>query len=68
MNDKLKHFIIGFGLSTFGWLWTPLYVLGFIAGWAKELWDSKGHGEASFMDMLATWAGAGTAILIGVIV
>jgi hypothetical protein len=70
LNDKLAHFIVGFGLSIIGILHMPLIFLGFFFGVGKELLDFKtGRGKPEWMDMWATFCGAGIAtgivLLIG---
>jgi hypothetical protein len=62
MNDKLAHFIAGFALSIMGVLYFPLILSGFFFGVGKELFDFKNkHGHADIIDALATFAGAGIA-------
>ena len=61
MNDKLAHFIAGFALSIMGVLYFPMILSGFFFGVGKELIDNMGHGKAEIMAALATFAGAGIA-------
>ena len=68
MNDKIQHFIVGFGLSLLGVIFFPLILLGFIFGVGKELYDYKsGRGVADWQDMVATFCGAVFASMIVII-
>lgn len=64
-NDKVQHFVYGICLSSvaypFGVGWALLVPL--IVGVAKEYVDSKGFGESSKADVVATVAGG--AFLMG---
>ena len=62
MNDKLAHFVIGFGLSILGILYFPFIFLEFFVGIGKELFDfSTKRGVAEWKDLWATLCGAGIA-------
>ena len=62
MNDKLAHFIVGFMLSILGLLHFPLILSGFFFGVGKELFYFKSRrGKPEWLDMWATFAGAGIA-------
>ena len=61
MNDKLAHCIVGFALSIMGVLYFPMIFSGFFLGVGKALIDNMGHGKHDIMDALATFAGAGIA-------
>ena len=59
MNDKIKHFIVGFILSAFGIIFLPLIILGFISGIGKEIYDKyTGKGVVELKDIIATCLGA----------
>ena len=59
MNDKIKHYIVGFTLSALGILFTPLILLGFTFGIAKEIYDKyTGKGIAELDDAMATFLGS----------
>lgn len=69
MNDKLAHFAVGFGLSIFGVIFLPMALAGFFFGVGKELFDfGTKRGHADVMDALATFAGAGIATGIAILV
>ena len=61
MNDKLAHFIVGFGLSILGLIYFPFILLGFFFAVGKEFVDSLGSGTVEKMDAIATSCGAGIA-------
>lgn len=64
-KDKIKHYIAGFTLSLIGGLtYFPFVSLGYIAGIAKETYDSTGRGKVELADLLWTWTGATTALII----
>ena len=68
MNDKIQHFIVGFGLSLTGVIFFPLILLGFVFGIGKELYDyTSGRGVADWQDMVATFCGAVFASMIVII-
>lgn len=59
------HLICGFGLSlVMGLIWRPFIVLGFIAGYLKEVYDFYDYGLFDSEDMVITWIGAFGATLI----
>jgi len=68
ITDKKKHLIAGFVLSTMGLVYWPLYALGYIAGIAKEVYDSTGRGCVEAADVAYTWVGATVATMIGVFI
>jgi|TARA_R110000744_G_scaffold6035_1_gene21287 hypothetical protein len=69
INDKVQHFIVGFGLSLTGVIFFPLILLGFIFGIGKELYDyTSGKGVADWLDMVATFCGAVFAYMIVIII
>jgi hypothetical protein len=60
MNDKALHMIAGLIISlVIGWIYSPLIGLAvaIVAGIAKEVWDSCGHGTPDFKDALTTAEG-----------
>ena len=69
MNDKIQHFIAGFGLSIFGLLFLPFILNGFLFGIGKEVYDKiTGQGYADFNDLVATFCGATFASMIVLVV
>jgi hypothetical protein len=66
-QDKVKHFIVGFGITVVGGLiFIPLAALGFLSGFVKEWIDSMGYGQVEDADIWFTCAGAalGCVVLI----
>lgn len=56
--DKLLHFFIGYFIATI----LPVnagagFLLAVLAGYAKEYWDSKGHGAVERLDFYYTVLG-----------
>ena len=51
-----------------GLVYWPLYALGYIAGIAKEVYDSTGRGCVEAADVAYTWVGATVATMIGVFI
>ena len=69
MNDKIQHFIVGFGLSMIGVIFFPLILLGFVFGIGKELYDGiSGKGVVDWQDMVATFCGAVFASMIVIVI
>ena len=69
MNDKIQHFIAGFGLSIFGLIFFPLILSGFVFGIGKEIYDKiTGNGVSDWSDMVATFCGAVFASMIVMVV
>jgi len=69
MNDKIQHFIAGFGLSILGLIFLPLILLGFMFGIGKELYDKiTGKGVVDWKDMIATFGGAVLASVIVMVI
>ena len=69
MNDKIQHFIAGFGLSMLGVIFFPLILSGFVFGVGKELYDKiTGKGVADWKDMIATFGGATLASVIVMVI
>ena len=64
--DKIVHLLAGALISSVTLLITGSGVTAIIvavaAGFWKEWWDSKGHGNVEFADFLATAAGGGLAV------
>lgn len=59
------HLICGFLISLgCGLVARPLIVLGFIAGYAKEVFDFYDYGRFDEADMYITWIGAMAASII----
>lgn len=68
MNDKIQHFLVGFGLSLAGIIFFPLILSGFVFGIGKELYDYVSHkGVADWLDMVATFCGAVFASMIVIV-
>ena len=68
MNDKIQHFIVGFGLSLAGIIFFPFILLGFVFGIGKELYDYVSRkGVADWQDMVATFCGAIFASMIVIV-
>ena len=68
MNDKIQHFLVGFGLSLAGVIFFPFILLGFIFGIGKELYDYVSRkGVADWQDMVATFCGAIFASMIVIV-
>ncbi len=66
--DKFLHFSAGALFSSCGFVWEPLFALGFIAGMAKEVWDDKSQrGTSDVADCWATWVGAGMPLFVWLI-
>ena len=64
-KDKIKHFIAGLLLSSFGLIWLPLILLGLIFAIGKEVYDLiSGKGIVDFYDFLATASGSIVIIII----
>ena len=60
--DKLIHFLVGFliaeNISLVTGLFTYGLIAGFMAGFGKELWDSRDGGSGfDFFDLWATVVG-----------
>ena len=69
MNDKIQHFIAGFGLSMLGVIFFPLILLGFMFGVGKELYDKiTGKGVVDWKDMIVTFGGATVASVIVMVI
>ena len=69
MNDKIQHFVAGFGLSMLGVIFFPLILLGFMFGVGKELYDKiTGKGVVDWKDMIATFGGAAFASIIVIVI
>ena len=69
MNDKIQHFLAGFGLSIFGLLFLPFILNGFLFGIGKEVYDKiTGKGVTDFNDLVATFCGATFASMIVLVV
>lgn len=71
MNDKALHFIAGFIIALIiAFLSSPLIGFGvsLLAGIAKEMWDSHGHGTVDKNDVIATVFGGAVGSLIVFIV
>jgi len=69
MNDKIQHFIVGFGLSLAGIIFFPLILSGFMFGIGKELYDYVSRkGVADWQDMVATFCGAVFASMIVIVI
>jgi hypothetical protein len=69
MNDKIQHFIAGFGLSMLGVIFFPLILLGFVFGIGKEFYDEiSGKGVPDWQDMVATFCGAVFASMIIIVI
>ncbi len=66
-KDKQQHFIAGLLLSLLGLVYLPLISLGFIYGIGKEISDYF-KGKFDVIDILYTFAGAGVALAILIIV
>lgn len=70
MNDKLLHAfcgaLIGVLFMPVGAMWAAGAV--FVAGVGKELFDHFRHGKPDVWDAIATFAGGGVAVAIGVLV
>jgi len=67
-KDKQQHFIAGLLLSLLGLVYLPLISLGYIYGIGKEIYDYFEKGKFDVMDMFYTFAGAGVALAILIIV
>ena len=69
MNDKIQHFIAGFGLSIFGILFLPFILNGFVFGIGKEVYDKiTGRGVADWKDLIVTFCGATFASMIVLVI
>jgi len=69
MNDKIQHFVAGFGLSMLGVIFFPLILLGFMFGVGKELYDKiTGRGVVDWKDVIATFGGATLASIIVIVI
>jgi len=67
-KDKQQHFIAGLLLSLLGLVYLPLISLGYIYGIGKEIYDYFEKEKFDVMDMFYTFAGAGVALAILIIV
>lgn len=58
--DKRKHFIAGFVISFIVGIFNPIagFLVGCVAAYTKEWWDSKGHGTVELYDIIFTELGA----------
>ena len=58
--DKRKHFIAGFVISFIVGIFNPIagILVGCVAAFIKEWWDSKGHGTVELYDIIFTDLGA----------
>ncbi len=69
MNDKIQHFLVGFGLSLTGVIFFPFILLGFVFGIGKELYDYVSvKGVTDWQDMIATFCGAVFASMIVIVI
>lgn len=71
MNDKLLHAICGALIGVLfmhvaGAMWAAGAVL--VAGVGKEIFDYFRHGKPDVWDAIATFAGGGVVIAIGLLV
>jgi uncharacterized protein YfiM (DUF2279 family) len=74
-EDKIRHFAYSYAITTGSAAAARTVTghhesvaigaaLGLMAGIAKELYDQKGRGNASFRDLLWDVAGVGVAVLV----
>ncbi len=64
----IYHVILGFFISAlFGSFWWPLASLGFVAGYAKEMYDFYDYGRFDDADMLMTWLGATPGTILAIV-
>ncbi len=62
-QDKIEHWAFGFVLTLFAVINPWLIFLGYAFGLGKEIWDHR-KGRFDLMDMLATYIGAGMALVM----
>ncbi len=62
-QDKVEHWAFGFVLTLFAIINPWLIFLGYAFGIGKEVYDRR-DGRADLMDVLATFIGAGMALVL----
>jgi len=67
-QDKIEHWAFGFVLSFLGIFFFPLLLLGYIFAFGKETYDKYYGTGWNDEDLLASVIGAGTAILLIIVV
>ncbi len=63
-QDKVEHWAFGFVLTLFAIAYPPMIFTGYAFGIVKELDDYRTKGKLDLTDMLATFIGAGMALVI----
>ena len=63
-QDKVEHWAFGFVLTFFAIINPWLIFLGYAFGIVKELDDYRTKGKLDLTDMLATFIGAGMALVM----
>ena len=62
-QDKIEHWAFGFALTWLALIHPMLIFTGYAFGVGKELWDHR-KGRFDLKDMLATFIGAGMALVM----
>jgi len=63
-QDKVEHWAFGFVLTLFAIAYPPLIFTGYAFGIVKEINDYRTKGRFDLKDMLATFIGAGMALVM----
>ncbi len=63
-QDKIEHWAFGFVLTLFALIHPMLIFTGYTFGVVKEIDDYRTKGKFDLIDMLATFMGAGMALVM----